>query len=136
MNVHYKSLQQLIREELAIELLAEQSAEGDALSNAELTKQLKTGAAAIAGAVPAKLNDELARILQTLTAMAQYDKAKFDKMVGYADQLGANALEKAQKGEKSPEEGAAATKEGLARQRIQQIIREEITKHVRRNKKY
>jgi hypothetical protein len=39
--------------------------------------------------------------------MAQFDKAKFEKMVGYADNLGAKALEKAQKGEK-PEESEKA----------------------------
>ena len=84
----------------------------DALSNAEFTKALKTGADDIAGAVPAALNDDLARMIQTLTAMAQYDKSKFRKMVGYADDLGAVALEKAKKGDKPGDEAApGGTKE-------------------------
>ena len=79
-------------------VLAEQD---DALSNAEFTKALKTGAADIASSVPTALNDDLAKIIQTLTAMAQHDKSKFQKMVDYADSLGAVALEKAQSDEKS-----------------------------------
>jgi hypothetical protein len=100
MIITKKRLTRIIREAILSE------AEGD-LSNAELAKELKGGASDIASSVPAALNDELARIIQTLTAMAQFDKAKFEKMVGYADNLGAKALEKAQKGEK-PEEGEAA----------------------------
>jgi ribosome-binding protein aMBF1 (putative translation factor) len=100
MIITKKRLTRIIREAILSE------AEGD-LSNAELAKELKGGASDIASAVPAKLNDELARIIQTLTAMAQFDKAKFEKMVGYADNLGAKALEKAQKGEK-PEESEKA----------------------------
>ena len=46
------------------------------------------------------MNDDLARVIKALTAMAQYDKSKFEKMVGYADDLGAAALEKAEKGDK------------------------------------
>lgn len=84
----------------------------DDLSNAEFTKALKTGAADIAGSVPAALNDDLARMIQTLTAMAQYDKSKFQKMVGYADDLGAVALEKAKKGDNPGDEAApGGTKE-------------------------
>ena len=97
MRITGSKLRRLIREALLTE------AEGD-LSNAELAKELKGGASDIAAAVPAKMNDELARVIQALTAMAQYDKSKFEKMVGYADSLGANALEKAQKGEKPEEE--------------------------------
>jgi hypothetical protein len=90
-----KRLEKIIREAL----LHEQG--DDKLSNADFAKELKTGASDIAGAVPPALNDELARVIQTLTAMAQFDKSKFEKMVGYADDLGATALEKAEKGEKS-----------------------------------
>ena len=82
------------------EVLSEQD---DTLSNADFIKGLKTGAADIASSVPTALNDDLAKVLQTLTAMAQYDKSKFQKMVDYADSLGAVAREKAQSGEK-PEE--------------------------------
>lgn len=73
--------------------------EDDGMSNAEFTKALKTGAADIASAVPAALNDDMSRIMKALTAMAKYDKSKFQKMVGYAEDLGANALEKAKAGE-------------------------------------
>lgn len=76
---------------------------GDSMSNAELVKGLKTGAADIAADVPAKLNDELAKMIETLTAMAQYDQAGFRKMLGYAESLGAKALEKSKKGD-PPEE--------------------------------
>ena len=83
------------------EVLSEQD---DALSNADFIKGLKTGAADIASSVPTALNDDLAKVLQTLTAMAQYDKSKFQKMVDYAESLGAVAREKAQKGEKPDEQ--------------------------------
>ncbi len=79
----------------------------DAISNSEFTKALKTGAADLASAVPAALNDEMAKVIKTLTAMAQFDKSKFQKMVAYADDLGANALEKASKGEKPEDAGSA-----------------------------
>ena len=59
------------------EVLSEQD---DTLSNADFIKGLKTGAADIASSVPTALNDDLAKVLQTLTAMAQYDKSKFQKM--------------------------------------------------------
>jgi len=97
MRITKKDLKKIIREALLSEA-------GDDISNSEFTKELKTGAADIASSVPAKMNDDLARVIKTMTAMAQFDRSKFEKMVGYADSLGANALEKAEKGEKPPEE--------------------------------
>ena len=83
----------------------------DAISNSEFTKALKTGAADLASSVPAALNDEMARMIKTLSAMAQFDKSKFQKMVAYADDLGAMALEKASKGEQPEATGDAPAKE-------------------------
>jgi hypothetical protein len=80
--------------------------EDEKLSNSDFTKSLKTGASEIAGAVPAALNADLAMMIKTLTAMAQFDKSKFEKMKGYIEAGGAKALEKAEKGEK-PEPGGA-----------------------------
>ena len=97
MRITKKDLKKIIREALLSE------AEDD-ISNSEFTKQLKTGASDIAASIPAKMNDDLARVIKTMTAMAQFDRSKFEKMVGYADSLGANALEKSEKGEKPPEE--------------------------------
>ena len=97
MRITKKDLKKIIREALLSEA-------GDDISNSEFTKELKTGAADIASSVPAKMNDDLARVIKIMTAMAQFDRSKFEKMVGYADSLGANALEKAEKGEKPPEE--------------------------------
>lgn len=97
MRITKKDLKKIIREALLSE------AEDD-ISNSEFTKQLKTGASDIAASIPAKMNDDLARVIKTMTAMAQFDRSKFEKMVGYADSLGTNALEKAEKGEKPTEE--------------------------------
>ena len=97
MKITGTKLRRLIRETLLNEA-------GDEISNSEFAKELKGGASDIAASVPAKMNDELARVIKTMTAMAQFDRSKFEKMVGYADSLGANALEKAEKGEKPTEE--------------------------------
>ena len=93
MEITEQQLRSIIKEMLLIE-------QGEEISNSDFAKQLKGGAADIASAVPAKMNDDLARVIKALTAMAQYDKSKFEKMVGYADDLGASALEKAEKGDK------------------------------------
>ena len=106
-----KQLRKQIRETLieyaqkSREVLSEQPE--DSISNSEFTKALKTGAADLASSVPAALNDEMAKLIKTLSAMAQFDKSKFQKMVAYADDLGANALEKASKGEIPEEAGGA-----------------------------
>lgn len=97
MRVTKRQLRRIIKEEMLRE-------QGEEISNADFAKQLKGGAADIASAVPAKMNDDLARVIKILTAMAQFDKSKFEKMVGYADDLGASALEKAEKGNKGGKE--------------------------------
>ena len=99
MRVTSKQLRRIIQEELFRE-------EGDALSNADFAKQLKGGAADIASAVPMKLNDELAGVIKAMVAMAQFDKAKFEKVVGTINTQAETALEKSKKGEK-PDEAAA-----------------------------
>ena len=99
MRVTSKQLRRIIQEELFRE-------EGDALSNADFAKQLKGGAADIASAVPMKLNDELAGVIKAMVAMAQFDKAKFEKVVGIINTQAETALEKSKKGEK-PDEAAA-----------------------------
>ena len=97
MKVTKRYLRRIIRETLLFE-------EDDGISNADFAKELKSGAGAIASSVPSKLNDELAAVIQAMTAMAQFDRSKFDKMVGYANDLGAAALEKAEKGDKAEKE--------------------------------
>lgn len=110
-----KKLRQQIRETLiefakkSHDTLNEQP-EDDKVSNSEFTKALKTGAADLASSVPTALNDEMANVIKTLAAMAQHDKSKFQKMVGYAESLGATALEKANKGEK-PDSSSTASGE-------------------------
>jgi hypothetical protein len=53
-------------------------------------------------------NDDMASMIKTLTAMAQFDKSKFEKIKGLIDRAGEKALEKAAKGEKpADEEGKA-----------------------------
>jgi hypothetical protein len=114
------------------------------ISNAEFAKELKTGAAGIAADIPAKFNDETARIIQTLVAMSQHDTSAFNKMVGYADNLGAKALEKSQSSSTTTTGGAAtgdglgggvgdgsdSTSESVSRYKLQKIIREEIIRHL------
>ena len=77
--------------------------EEEKLSNTDLVKGLKTGAADLAAAIPAKLNDDFADVMNKLKAMAQFDKSKFEKMKGLIDTNAENAMKKAEKGE-SPEE--------------------------------
>ena len=95
-KITHSALRHLIREELL--------REEEGLSNAEFTKSLKTGAADIVGSIPMKLNDDMASMIKTLAAMAQFDKSKFEKIKKFVDDYGTNALEKAAKGEKPPEE--------------------------------
>lgn len=111
MKVTKRYLRRIIRETLLFE-------QDDGISNADFAKELKSGAGAIASSVPSKLNDELAAVIQAMTAMAQFDRSKFDKMVGYANDLGAAALEKAEKGDKAEKEDI---KEEIAR-----LVREEL----------
>ena len=89
MRITKHELREMVREALLLEQ------QEDQISNADFAKELKGGASDIASSVPAALNDELARIIKTLTAMAQFDRSKFDKMVKYADDMGSVALEKA-----------------------------------------
>tara|TARA_B100000683_G_C12420692_1_gene527683 strand:- start:240 stop:785 length:546 start_codon:yes stop_codon:yes gene_type:complete len=77
--------------------------EEEKLSNTDLVKGLKTGAADLAAAIPAKLNDDFAEVMNKLKAMAQFDKSKFEKMKGLIDTNAENAMKKAEKGE-APEE--------------------------------
>jgi ribosomal protein L14E/L6E/L27E len=91
-KISKRKLKSIIREVLLLE-------KEDEISNADFAKELKSGASDIAGSVPAALNDELAATIKALTAMAQFDRSKFDKMVSYAEDLGAVALEKSQKGD-------------------------------------
>ena len=70
------------------------------VSNAELVKGLKSGAAGIAKEIPQKYNDDFVDAMNTLVDMAQFDKAKFTKVAGLIDKYGAAAGEKAAKNEK------------------------------------
>ena len=102
-----KKIRKVIRESLAEMLLQTRAARvlkeqpEDALSNADFTNSLKTGAAEIASSIPAKLNDDMAQMIKALTAMAQYDKSKFEKMRSYIEQAGVNALEKSDNSEEA-----------------------------------
>jgi hypothetical protein len=96
MKVTSKYLRRIIQEELFRE-------QGDTLSNADFTKQLKGGAADIASSVPVKLNNDLAGLIKALVAMAQFDKAKFEKVTGIINTQAATALAKSEKGEKPDE---------------------------------
>ena len=118
-----KEIRRSIREELrtiitlhSLKKLNEQSEE-ESISNSEFTKALKTSAADIAGSVPAKLNDDMALMIKTLTAMAQFDKSKFDKMKGYIEQAGVSALEKSSKGEKPKDEVVDESRQRTSKRR-------------------
>ena len=97
MRVTKRQLKRIIREELI--------REQDSMSNSDLSGLLKGNATDVAAAVPIKLNADFSRALEMLAAMAKYDKTAFTKIMGYFDSLGANALEKAKKGEKPEGEG-------------------------------
>jgi hypothetical protein len=90
MKITNASIRQIIKEEILREA-------GDDLSNAEFIKGIKTGAADLAGGIPAKLNDDFADALKGLAALAQFDKAKFEKIKGLISDYAGPALEKAKK---------------------------------------
>jgi len=96
MKVTQRQLRRIIREEIVKEAGAD-------VSNADFAKGLKTGAADLASSIPPKLNDDFASAMKGLAAMAQFDKAKFEKIKGFIDNAAGPALEKAEKGEKPDE---------------------------------
>ena len=56
------------------------------LSNSDLTKGLKSGAKAIADAIPPALNDEFADVMNSVKDMAT-DKQKLMKLIKYIDKI-------------------------------------------------
>jgi hypothetical protein len=90
MKISRAQLRRIIKEEIITEA-------GDDLSNADFVKGLKTGAADLASDIPAKLNDDFAQAMKGLQAMAQFDKAKFEKIKGLIADYSVTALEKAEK---------------------------------------
>lgn len=90
MKISNKRLRNLIREEIL--------REEEGLSNADMLKGLKDGASDLVSAIPAKLNDDFAAAMKGLTALAQFDKAKFEKIKGFIDDAAGPALEKMEKG--------------------------------------
>jgi len=91
MKITKRQLRRIIREEVLREA-------GDDISNADLAKGMKAGAADMAAAIPAKLNDDFAAAVKGLAALAKFDKSKFDKMKGYIAKAAEPALEKSNKG--------------------------------------
>ena len=60
--------------------------EKSTLSNADLMKGLKSGAKAIADAIPPALNDEFADVMNSVKDMAT-DKQKLMKLIKYIDKI-------------------------------------------------
>lgn len=89
MKITKKQLRRIIREEFL--------REEKGLSNADMIKGLKDGASELAAAIPAKLNDDFADAMKSLSAMAQFDKSKFEKIKGLIDDYARPALEKMEK---------------------------------------
>ena len=111
MKVSTEILRKIIKEELLQDVLhvcespvimseqpAEEESDDSKVSNADVIKKLKGGAADIAAAVPPAMNDEILRALESLTAMAQHDKANFEKVVTRIDALSGKSLEKVKEG--------------------------------------
>lgn len=95
-------LRKAIREELTRAIkkagrLNESLPIGDEVSNAELAKGLKSGAAGMAADVPANLNDEFASMIRSLTAMAEHDRSKFMKIKDLISKFDDSAMEKLKK---------------------------------------
>ena len=88
MKITKKQLRRIIQEEISLEA-------GDELSNSDFAKGLKDGAADLASDIPAKLNDDFAEAMKGLGALAQFDKAKFEKIKGLIADAAGPALEKA-----------------------------------------
>lgn len=100
----------------------------DDISNADLIKGLKTGAGDIANSVPAKLNDDFAAAMKGMVAMAQFDKAKFEKVKGYIDQYAGPALEKADKGE-DPKKNESV--QGFDKERSMKVTKNTLRKMIK-----
>ena len=74
-----------------------EQAKEDSVSNADLAKGLKTGASDIASAIPSALNDEFVRMVKSLTAMAEFDRSKFEKIRDMIDKYDDTAVSKSEK---------------------------------------
>ena len=96
-------LRAMIRTELKKRFLQENE---EKLSNADFTKGLKSGASDLASSIPTALNDDFVDAMKKLAAAAEFDKAKFQKVMELIDTNTKNAMEKkAQKKQtKTPEE--------------------------------
>ena len=101
-----KKVRESVRKQI-LSLLKEATAEikedksnipaGDKVTNSELTKGLKMGAADIAASVPTAFNDEFAKSMNILKVMAEHDRSMFQKVVKIIEKYGQNALKKANK---------------------------------------
>ena len=69
-----------------------------AISDADFVKSLRNDAGDIAAAVPNKLNDDFARALKALQAMAEHDTSKFSTVLNMIEQYAETAMKKDQKG--------------------------------------
>ena len=90
MKITKQQLRRIIKEELMKE-------ESEDISSSDLVKGLKTGAADIAAGMPQQLNDDLATAIKSLSAMAKFDKSKFEKISKLIADYAVNALEKEKK---------------------------------------
>lgn len=90
MKITEQQLRRIIRKEIINE-------ESEDLSSSDFVKGLKTGAADIAAGMPKQLNDDLAIAIKSLSAMAKFDKSKFQKISKLIADYAVNALEKEKK---------------------------------------
>lgn len=90
MKITKRQLRRIIKEEIMKE-------QDEDLSSSDFIKGLKAGADEIASGMPKQLNDDLATAIKSLSAMAKFDRSKFQKITALIADYAINALEKEDK---------------------------------------
>jgi len=90
-----KELRSLLKQQM--KLNENEQAKEDPVSNADLAKGLKTGAANIASSIPSALNDDFVQMIKSLTAMAEFDRSNFEKVKDMIDKYDDTAVSKSDK---------------------------------------
>lgn len=94
MKITQNQLRRIIKEELLREAKPETDTD---ISTQEFIKGIKSAADDLAAGIPAKLNDDVAAAIKGLSALAKFDKAKFDKISELIASYSKDSLEKVKK---------------------------------------
>lgn len=97
-----KQIREAVRNQLSrlmkeASVILSEETEETKLSNADMAKGLKMGAADLAATVPTKLNSRFVEVMKALKAMAAVDRTSFEKVADYAIKYSQNAQKKMDK---------------------------------------